>query len=65
MTRTFLLTVAYSDDIIDPVGEAQDIEEACVNAGIDVESVRLWASPTLSVTPPTAMQPLPQNPQAL
>jgi hypothetical protein len=64
MIRTFLVAINFSDDIIDPVGEAGDIEDACLSAGLDVESVKMWTAPSLAA-PPLAMQPLPQNPQQL
>jgi len=66
MIRTFLIAIAFSDDIIDPQGEADDITEACLNAGLDVRSVKMWSAPTLAqANPVAAMQTLPQNPQAL
>ena len=58
MTRTFLVAIAFSDDIIDPQGEAEDIESACLDAGLDVQSVKMWQAPTLTA-PPVA---IPQAP---
>jgi len=63
LTRTFLLAINFSDDIIDPQGEAADIEEACITAGLDVQSVKMWSAPTLAA--PLAVQPLPMNPPTL
>jgi len=56
MTRTFLVAVNFSDDIIDPQGEAADIEEACVSAGLDVQSVKMWSAPTLAAPALTQLE---------
>lgn len=62
MTRAFIVHLNVDDSFVDPVGTAQDIEEA-LSPTFDVVSVAMWTAPTL--TQPTTQPTFQQQPPPL